>query len=767
MAEVKKGGIFILHVVVVGFHHKRGCQVDFSYPPLIDGEAENSSELPEEWKYLPFLALPDGAHNHTEDTIYFHLPAKDDKTSTVFGVSCYRQINTEDLICKTDDITRGTVQKSVCILSNLPVYGWIQAKLQLITHAYFEEKDFSRTQILKDLYKNLTLCISSHELISSSQMLIGLDARELVSTFKHKILVLFKLVLLERRVLFYTSPVHKLCGSLLTLLSLFPGMIQHGLKEAATYKDSGNTACDFELSDFGINAEEYLTLSESHIPNYYSPDPKKDCHKESRKDEMQKSQGNSQQENNSKLKKNKDDSITRHRDEPQKAETEIITDDRIENDSGMFEKSTHSNASLNKQETSESHSKLDIRPINHSKNIGSESESDSNSIQSNNVSLETENTNKDGSKQTNVQFSDDDELLNMIENELYGITLKHSSTRESRTAEESDKEKVRHTSDGDGMEIEAGSSRFYAYNTLHYKDKNQSKSANSEVKAVESEKSEKTISSEVGRPVSSTSDFIVVNREPPIATLNVDELGFPLSIFGKGSICQPYMALQQHDLLQDVNVRCFLVGATNILFKQKKHLLDVIVEPDEGKMLILDNDLKRELSLSTADFRFADVIVKSVMGDNDIMFDGTGWEGGNEWIRSQFRQYMISLLASCLEPDSENHTHDFNEHFIEAWRKTHNYQIWRSKTHSGINSQLAGHPCKGQLGVADMKIRLQSAMQASERGRKINNALSKTTVAISNARSAMSSWFTSLAQEWKEEDAADEGADNTDFSKTL
>ena len=60
-----------------------------------------------------------------------------------------------------------------------------------------------------------------------------------------------------------------------------------------------------------------------------------------------------------------------------------------------------------------------------------------------------------------------------------------------------------------------------------------------------------------------------------------------------------------------------------------------------------------------------------------------------------------------------------------------------------------------------------SAMQSSERGRKINNALSKTTVAFSNARSAMSSWFTSLAQEWKEEDATDEEADNTDVSKTL
>ncbi|TRY58259.1 hypothetical protein DNTS_028675, partial [Danionella cerebrum] len=56
----------VLHIVVVGFHHKKGCQVEFSYPPIIPSAGHDSSALPEEWKYLPFLALPDGAHNHQE-----------------------------------------------------------------------------------------------------------------------------------------------------------------------------------------------------------------------------------------------------------------------------------------------------------------------------------------------------------------------------------------------------------------------------------------------------------------------------------------------------------------------------------------------------------------------------------------------------------------------------------------------------------------------------------------------------------------------------
>lgn len=41
-------------------------QVEFSYPPLKPEEGHDSHSLPEEWKYLPFLALPDGAHNYQE-----------------------------------------------------------------------------------------------------------------------------------------------------------------------------------------------------------------------------------------------------------------------------------------------------------------------------------------------------------------------------------------------------------------------------------------------------------------------------------------------------------------------------------------------------------------------------------------------------------------------------------------------------------------------------------------------------------------------------
>lgn len=104
----------------------------------------NSNKLPQEWRNLPSLALPDGAHNFQDDTIYFHLPSLLDPRLTVFGVSCYRQIATDNLKNKGEDVTRASVQKSVCVIATVPLYGVIQAKLELITSAYFEERDFSQ-----------------------------------------------------------------------------------------------------------------------------------------------------------------------------------------------------------------------------------------------------------------------------------------------------------------------------------------------------------------------------------------------------------------------------------------------------------------------------------------------------------------------------------------------------------------------------------------------------------------------------------------------
>lgn len=64
---------------------------------------------------------------------------------------------------RTSDITRDTVQKSVCVLSRIPLYGQIQVKMCLITHAYFDEGDFSKVSILKDTYCHLNAVMQQND----------------------------------------------------------------------------------------------------------------------------------------------------------------------------------------------------------------------------------------------------------------------------------------------------------------------------------------------------------------------------------------------------------------------------------------------------------------------------------------------------------------------------------------------------------------------------------------------------------------------------
>lgn len=103
-------------------------QIEFSYPEI--------ESLPDEWRNLPSLAMPDGAHNYEHDAVYFHLPSLNGDDSTIFGVSCFQQIPIEKVKKRTTDMTRGTIQKAVCILSTLPVFGYIQVCIGLLNGLY-------------------------------------------------------------------------------------------------------------------------------------------------------------------------------------------------------------------------------------------------------------------------------------------------------------------------------------------------------------------------------------------------------------------------------------------------------------------------------------------------------------------------------------------------------------------------------------------------------------------------------------------------------
>ena len=247
----------LLHVMVVGFHHKKGCQIEYAYPPFEgeNGEPDAASlkselmeqpmsngapglpasrlrnsfsiDMPEDWRrLLPSLALPDGAHHWSSDAVFFTLPSRDvasspsSSSTTIFGISCVRQIDAKELTRGTDEITRNTVQKSICVLTSIPAYGLVEAHLKPVTQAYFEQKDFEQKEILTELFQQLVTSLTLQlpnspstpprsalaYLQEDSQLYIGLSARDFVLRFRHNFLLLVKLVLLEKRVLLFGPP---------------------------------------------------------------------------------------------------------------------------------------------------------------------------------------------------------------------------------------------------------------------------------------------------------------------------------------------------------------------------------------------------------------------------------------------------------------------------------------------------------------------------------------------------------------------------------
>ncbi|XP_072820808.1 late secretory pathway protein AVL9 homolog [Vicugna pacos] len=616
----------VLHIVVVGFHHKKGCQVEFSYPPLIPGDGHDSHILPEEWKYLPFLALPDGAHNYQEDTVFFHLPPRSGNGATVYGISCYRQIEAKALKVRQADVTRETVQKSVCVLSKLPLYGLLQAKLQLITHAYFEEKDFSQISILKELYEHMNSSLGGTSL-EGSQVYLGLSPRDLVLHFRHKVLILFKLILLEKKVLFYISPVNKLVGALMTVLSLFPGMIEHGLSDCSQYRPRKSMSEDAGLQESNPPADDSVSMPDISNTNLGT--------------------------------------VKKIMTENHQGDAAIKTEEplfQVEDDSSEGQEPNDTNQYL----------KPPSRPSPES------SESD----------WET-----------------------LDPSVLEDSSLKEREQVESEQTNSFPKESL--PSDSPPITVQ---------------------------------------------PQANMGQVVLIPGL--ISGLEEDQYGMPLAIFTKGYLCLPYMALQQHHLLSDVTVRGFVAGATNILFRQQKHLSDAIVEVEEALIQIHDPELRKLLNPTTADLRFADYLVRHVTENRDDVFlDGTGWEGGDEWIRAQFAVYIHALLAATLQLDNEKILSDYGTTFVTAWKNTHNYRVWNSNKHPALAEINPNHPFQGQYSVSDMKLRFSHSVQNSERGKKIGNVMVTTSRnvvqtgkavgqsvggAFSSAKTAMSSWLSTF-----------------------
>ncbi|KAI0447952.1 transport protein Avl9-domain-containing protein [Xylaria telfairii] len=220
---------FVPLVAVVDFHHHRGPEVERWF-----GVEEGRDPAAEwDWTLLPFMALSDGAHASTEDFSYFTLlrPATDGVPATsLFGISCTRQMDAAQLLVRPPDVTRSTVQKAVVVIADTPqFFGMLRERLSIVTSAWFLQREFTDTEILRRFQDSLADEKERGQLSEEldRDQYLGMSLRELVREFRWQTLVLLKCCLLQPKMLFFGSRCERLCMMQFSLISLIPGLLRN------------------------------------------------------------------------------------------------------------------------------------------------------------------------------------------------------------------------------------------------------------------------------------------------------------------------------------------------------------------------------------------------------------------------------------------------------------------------------------------------------------------------------------------------------------
>ncbi len=138
-------------VCVVDFHHHRGPEIEHWFGA---GDGDPTDE--NDWHLIPYMALPDGAHQLAEEFSYFSLVYKggregeDVEPTSVFGISCMHQIDSTELLYRPKEVTRSAVQKAVVAITDAPQsFSAIREKLSAVTRSWFAQKDFRDVEILE------------------------------------------------------------------------------------------------------------------------------------------------------------------------------------------------------------------------------------------------------------------------------------------------------------------------------------------------------------------------------------------------------------------------------------------------------------------------------------------------------------------------------------------------------------------------------------------------------------------------------------------
>ncbi|ODV97917.1 hypothetical protein PACTADRAFT_47750 [Pachysolen tannophilus NRRL Y-2460] len=267
----------IFGICVVDFHHTRGPEIEYWIDSNTTPETSQASQIAKFtkiWPNLPFQSLPDGAHLFEETFSNFTLlydpksvevnskKNDDDSNNTVneenemttlFGCACIRQLESAELLHRKEDQTRSIVQKSVVIISSYPITIQLREKLSIITKSFFEQRDFDDKLIIKQLFDNVNILYNNNGIIfqeekddsmpssiatnpannngksigilHESDFYMGLNLKELILNYKRDLLIIFKALMLEKRILIFSKNLLKLSNYQFSILSLIPNLM--------------------------------------------------------------------------------------------------------------------------------------------------------------------------------------------------------------------------------------------------------------------------------------------------------------------------------------------------------------------------------------------------------------------------------------------------------------------------------------------------------------------------------------------------------------
>lgn len=200
----------MLHVVALSFEHRRGNQIDRVFPPFPD-----EPQIADWNQGLPFIAIPDKAHGACSSTIQFTLPHPEMRNRCVYGLAAFRSIDTSELAAD-DRYVRNQVQKSLCVISRVPLFGELEKLLKTTIYDNFD----CLPERLEEIHAFLKTACEGEALPFS-----GISYAPLFQSLQTNVLVLVKAIIARHKILIFADNSELVSKMVCAVASLLPGFI--------------------------------------------------------------------------------------------------------------------------------------------------------------------------------------------------------------------------------------------------------------------------------------------------------------------------------------------------------------------------------------------------------------------------------------------------------------------------------------------------------------------------------------------------------------